>query len=108
MNTSISSPTFFKKFLSKPVNTLLYKNGLAPKHLLNRFNSSVSIQLKSRIPKNFIKFGAVGYKFEKHFAGYGKFIGVITDIRQDAENNKDRRCTYFEDDDIEDMSLKEL
>ena len=64
--------------------------------------------MKIRIPKNTIKFGAVGYKFEINFAGCGKFIGEITDIRQDAENNKDRRCTYFEDDDIEDLSLEEL
>ena len=64
VNTLISSPIFFKKFLSKPVNTLLYKRRLAPKHLSKQFNLSVLNQLKIRIPKNLIKFGDIGYKFE--------------------------------------------
>ena len=106
VNTPISSPTFINESLSKPFNTISYKHGLAPKYLLKQFNSSYSNQLKIRIPKNSITFGDVGYKFEIHVAGFGRFIGEITGIRQDAENNKDRRYIYFEDDDIEDMILK--
>jgi len=46
--------------------------------------------VKVRIPINNIKFGDVGYKFEKLFKGYGKFEGCIIEIIRNTKDNKSR------------------
>ena len=63
--------------------------------------------MKIRIPINVTKFGNVGYRFQKHFKGYGTYEGRVMEIRSNVKGNKDRRCIYS-DGDIEDLSLKDI
>ena len=63
--------------------------------------------MKIRIPINVTKFGNVGYRFQKHFKGYGTYEGRVIKIGANMRGNKDRRCRYF-DGDKEDLSMKDL
>ena len=77
-------------------------NGLIPLQLLNKFSYS---PVKIRIPINVTKFGNVGYRFQKHFKGFGIYEGRVIEIRSNMKGNKNRRCMYS-DGDKEDLSLK--
>ena len=63
--------------------------------------------MKIRIPIHVTKFGNVGYRFQKHFKGYGTYEGRVIEIRSNVKGNKNRSCMYS-DGDKEDLSLKEL
>ena len=79
-------------------------NSLITIQLLNEFSYS---PVKIRISINVTKFGNVGYRFQKHFKGYGTYEGRVIKIGANMRGNKDRRCKYF-DGDKEDLSLKDL
>ena len=66
-----------------------------------------SASVSERALANAVGLGDVGSLVQKKFGKYGWHVGKVTNIRQGAENGKDRRVVY-EDGDVEDYSLAEL
>ena len=84
----ISSSTLVYKVTSKPIITSLYNHDLIPKHLNNKFNECNDNPIKIKVPINKIKFGEVGYKFEKYFKNHGTFEGCIIEILKGTKSKK--------------------
>ena len=80
ITTPILSSTLINKVTSSPVNTLLHNHGLIPKLLNNKFNDCNNSPIKIKVPINKIKFGEVGYKFEKYFKNHRVFKGRIMEF----------------------------
>ena len=78
----------------------MHNHDLFPKYLNNKFNECNDNPTKIKVPINKIKFGEVGYKFEKYFKNHGVFEGCVTE--------KNRRCWYSADNDCEDLSISQL
>ena len=108
ITTPISSSTLTYKVTSKPVITSSYNHGLIPKYLNSKLNEYNNNPIKIKVPINKIKFGKVGYKFEKYFYNHGVFAGCVMEILKRTKSNKNRRCWYSADNDSEDLSISQL
>ena len=65
ITTPISSSILTNQVSSKATNTSLHNYSLIPKYLNNKFNDCNDSPINIKVPTNNIKFGEVGYKFEK-------------------------------------------
>ena len=108
ITTPISSSTSIYNVTSKPVITSLHTHDLIPKHLNNKCNECNDNPIKIKIPINKIKFGEVGFNYEKYFKNHGVFEGCVMEILRATKSNKNRRCWYSADNDWEDLSIKQL
>ena len=68
------------------------------------FNINLAALANPNKPK---KVGDIGFTFTKYFPGHGNFEGTVVEIRDGAEDGRDRRCRY-KDGDVEDLSLDDL
>ena len=67
ITTPISFLTLINKVTTKPGNTSLHNPGMIPKILNKKFNDCNNSPIMIKVPINKIKFGDVGYMFEKYF-----------------------------------------
>ena len=67
ITTPISFSTLINKVTTKPVNTSLHNPGMIPNILNKKFNDCNNSTIMIKVPINKIKFGDVGYMFEKYF-----------------------------------------
>jgi len=108
ITTPISSSTLINKVTTKPVSNSLHNHGMIPNILNKKFNDCNNSPIRIKVPINKIKFGDVGYKFEKYFKNHGVFEGQVMEILMGKNNKLIRRCWYNADDDWEDLSLCQL
>ena len=97
ITSPISSSTLVYKITSKPIITSLHNHDLIPKYLNNKFNECNDNPIKNKVLIHKIKFGEVGYKFEKYFKNHGVLEGCVTKVLKGKKSEK-----------IKDVSIQQI